>query len=149
MEFDSKYASKTTSQLGLPNSYSFKIEPVNGATNELGNPPVLMLVDFSTRYEDRDMQEQITRYSLHNRRVEIFCQENVLVKNPDYNKEDIGSKEYIVEQSEKVSIGSFIMNQIDVQWDSVTVLCEHPLAMKALIDNCTAYHLKNLFPSQS
>jgi hypothetical protein len=139
------FVNESIQSLGTPNEYCFDISRDDGKEgNDFNNPPVRVLIDFSSDFTNKDLQEQITKYSLNRRSVSIFVipKDRVIIKNKD------GEDEESFKKLAPVLIGSVSFNTIDSPWDVYPILQEHPLAVSALIDVCTAYHLKNLLPLQ-
>lgn len=164
----SKYVNDRLSKLGQSNSYYFEITKSDGTQSpgsepglDLAEPPVMVQIDFAIDFTNSDKKEEVTRYSLQNRVVKIFCatQKKIVTKVvkkdgekevPDID-EDTGKQKEIIsyEENEPSEIGSFVVNSLNVNWDIYDVLKKHPLALKGLIDICMSHHLGNLLPSQN
>lgn len=148
----SKYVNDILSNLGPSNSYYFEITKSDGTTGQSGSagidladPPVIILIDFAIDFTNENKKEEITRYSLQNRVVKIFCSTQRKIIKKDKEEKEVIS----YEENEPSEIGSFVVNSLSVNWDIYDVLKKHPLSLKGIIDICTAYHLGNLLPSQN
>lgn len=147
------FINQVMENLGQPVEYIFNISRMDGREgNEFANPPVRVIIDFSTDFTNPDMQDTVTRHSIYNRKVDIYYYPknkivNIVKKEVEGEQKDI--EEITWERLEPVLIGSFNFNVIDSPWDAFPILTQQPLALKALIEVCTSYHLKNLFPSQN
>jgi len=151
----SKYVNERIENLGPPNAYYFEITKSDGTQSpgiepglDIAEPPVKIQIDYAVDFTNEDRKEEITKYSLQNRVVKIFCgtQQKIVtkVKKEEKEEEVISYKE-----NEPVEIGSFVVNSLNINWDIFEVLKKNPLALKGIIDVCTAYHLGNLLPSQN
>ena len=149
------YVNDRLKKLGQSNSYYFEITKSDGTSSpgsdpglDLAEPPVKVLIDFATDFISDDKKEEVTRYSLQNRVVKIFCATPKKITSKikkDDKEEDVIS----YEENDPVEIGSFVVNSLSVNWDIYDVLKKHPLSLKGLIDICMSYHLGNLLPSQN
>jgi len=151
----SKYVNERIENLGPPNAYYFEITKSDGTQSpgiepglDIAEPPVKIQIDYAVDFTNEDRKEEITRYSLQNRVVKIFCgtQQKIVTK---FNKEEKEEEVISYKENEPVEIGSFVVNSLNINWDIFEVLKKNPLALKGIIDVCTAYHLGNLLPSQN
>ena len=141
-----KFVTEKLNNVGPSNSYYFEITKSDGTgagSNDgmdLAEPPVKVLIDFAQDFTNPELQELVTKYSLQNRMVNIFCATH---------KKIISDDKVSYEENDPVEIGSFVVNSLNVNWDLYSVLKQHPLALKGLMDICMAHHLGNLLPSQN
>ena len=164
----SKYVNERIENLGPPNAYYFEITKSDGTQSpgvepglDIAEPPVKIQIDYVVDFTNEDRKEEITRYSLQNRVVKIFCatQQKIVTKvTKKENEIDVpdideitGKQKKVIsyKENEPVEIGSFVVNSLNINWDIFEVLKKNPLALKGIIDVCTAYHLGNLLPSQN
>ncbi len=151
------YVKERLNNLGPSNEYYFEVVKSDGTTSQNGDngldlaePPVKILIDFAVDFNNEERKEEITRYSLQNRVVKVFMATKKKVET-EVSKVDSDEKEKVISyvENEPVEIGSFVINSLNVNWDLYDTLKKNPLALKGLIDICTAYHLGNLLPSQN
>ena len=137
--YDRDFIVNTFTNLGPPNEYSFDVQKLEERTlgGDWNSPPVRVLINFATDISNEEKQEEIARYSVLNRKIDFYVRTN---------KKNL---EGISELSEPTHIGTIQFNSTSFAWDDYELIRNHPLALKSLIETITAYHLKNLFPSQS
>jgi len=140
------FVNESVDNLGIPNEYAFDISSADGNGGEqFASPPVRVLIQFSKQFTDIDLQDLVARYSLMNRKIDVFLipKEKVVTK-------DLKNKEVITyKKLQPVPIGGFVFNSMDSAWEAYPILTEHPLVLSQLFEITTAYHLKNLLPSQN
>jgi hypothetical protein len=146
-----KFVTDRLNNVGPSNSYYFEIAKSDGTAGgmdagvDLAEPPVKVLIDFAQDFTNPELQELVTKYSIQNRTVKIFCatQKKIVTKNE--KDEDVVT----YEENEPFEIGSIAINSLNINWDIYQPFKQHPLALKGLMDICMAHHLGNLLPSQN
>ncbi len=150
--YDNKFVSDVFEGLSengiIENAYSFDIAKVDEKSigTDMGAVPVKLLIDFSGDITNEDIQEQITKFCLRKRRVTFYVSYGKRSLKKGSDKED---PEYDVTYSDPVELETIMFNSPEINWDVFPIFSQHPLALKSLIQVCTAQQLKNLFPLQN
>jgi hypothetical protein len=112
-----------------PIKYVFNVSKLSDKQlgDDFSKVPVKIQIDFATDFTDEKLQDLVTRYSVLNRIVEVFTQDDAGATN---------------------LVGQFRLDVLDMDWDLIDVISEHPFALRTLIEVCSANTLKKLFPLQ-
>ena len=127
-----EYTSEATKNLsavitaGTQNAakFSFSLKDNGGSDCEINDPPVLEIVRILSSDDlfNIDSMSQLAKYCLMNRATTIKYGDQI--------------------------IGSLIINDMNIPWDSYDVLKRYPLALQFIINTCAAEVIKKSIPSQ-
>jgi hypothetical protein len=109
---------------GAQGAGKFSIEILNGdgSPSEMGSPPVLDIV--------RAMSESDTMNVSVTERLAKYC---------------LMYKVTVVKYDNK-EVGRFVVNDMDMAWDSFDVIRQYPLALLFIINACAGEVIKKLIP---
>jgi len=112
-----------------PVKYVFNIKKTSETQSgeDFSKVPVKIQIDFASDFTNEELQDKVARYSIINRIVEVFIQDETGKTN---------------------LIGQFRLDVLETPWDFIEVIAENPFALKTLIEVCSANVLKKLFPLQ-
>ena len=127
-----EYTSEATRDLqetinnSIINAGKFSFELFNGDMSpaKVNNPPVLEIIkamSFETG-ANLDQMDHLTRYCLLNRIVSV-----------KYNDKEVGR---------------FVMNDLEMPWETQQVFVDYPLALQFIINVCIAEVIKKSIPPQ-